>query len=421
MTPVNVIGIFPLVFVLPLSIWMFPDCAFATAVGITLVEQPVNLGTRSNPAKIPLGRVAVINNHNYGIHQMIGEARPCPDGAMRWEGGSELDQNLASVFGISVETEDPTQITKFPVILRMKPWKPPGYSPYTKDQVLAATLWCLLRSAGGTPETPLDVRVVAEGPDDKSLEEKYSAKYVTLPDKDGIKVPPVEVPGTVIEEDGRGIAWVVFPAVTLQGPPVSTSPGMIITKVEGDCDPGWYLLPVWGNGNDGNDLFRLNFWSAIMCYSSCRPRGVREANSFLSEGGVNDFRIDREEGSELVSIHYPRVNQTTLAANILALVVSAQPTEDRKLTVSFRFEESVLADYSAFRGAAGWKETKQDGPHNRSTVLECDFIWDAAAGKLVTGSVPLVEIHAAAGFITKLPELAPASNLEGDAEKLQSQ
>jgi hypothetical protein len=417
----NVMCIFPPVSALSLAIWMLPDCAFATVVGITPVEQPVNLGTRSNPAKIPLGRVAVINNHNYGIHQMIGEARPCPDGAMRWEGGSELDQNLASVFGISVETEDPTQITKFPVILRMKPWKPPGYSPYTKEQVLAATLWCLLRSAGGTPEAPLDVRVVAEGADDKPLEEKYSAKYVTLPGRDGIGVPPTEVPGTVIEEDERGIAWVAFPGVTWQGPPMPNPPGMIITKVEGDGDPGWYLLPVWGNGNDANDLFRLNFWSAIMCYSSYCSRGVREANSFLAEGGVNDFSIHREDGADLVSIHYPRVNQTTLAANILALVVSAQPTEARILTVSFMVEESALADYPAFRGAAGWKETKQNGPHNRSTVLECDFIWDAAAGKLAAGSVPLVEVDAAARFITEMPEFAPSPDAEGDAEKLQSQ
>lgn len=152
--------------------WIIPAPCFATAVGTSTIEQPVNLGTKSDPQRIPLGRVGVISNYGYGIHRMIGEARACPDGAMRWEGGSELDQNLASVFGISVEAEDPTQILAFPVTLRVKPWKPPGYSPYSKDQVLAATLWCLLRSTGGTPDTPLDVRVVAEGSDDKPLEAK---------------------------------------------------------------------------------------------------------------------------------------------------------------------------------------------------------------------------------------------------------
>jgi hypothetical protein len=153
-----------------------------------------------------------------------------------------------------------------------------------------------------------------------------------------------------------------------------------------------------------------------MCYSSYRSRGVREANTFLAEGGVYDFKIDREGGSDSVFFHYPRVNQTTLAANILALVISAQPTESRTLTVSFIIEESGLANFPAFRSAAGWKETKQESLHNRSTVLECEFIWDAAAGKLVKGSVPMVEVDAAARFITMAdaPSPAPAADEDPD-------
>lgn len=162
--------ILPLVSIFTLLGWMLPATSFATNVGISTIEQPVNLGTQSDPKRIPLGRVGVISNYDYGIHGKIDEARPCPDGAMRWEGGSELDQNLASVFGISVEAQDPTQILAFPVTLRVKSWNSPGYSPYTKEQVLAATLWCLLHSTNGSPERPLDVRVVAEGPDDKPLE-----------------------------------------------------------------------------------------------------------------------------------------------------------------------------------------------------------------------------------------------------------
>ncbi|MES2658551.1 MAG: hypothetical protein V4689_08030 [Verrucomicrobiota bacterium] len=395
--------ILPLVSIVTLAGSMIPVPCLATVVGTATVEQPVNLGTKSDPAKIPLGRVGVISNHDYGIYRMIGEARPCPDGAMRWEGGSELDQNLASVFGISVEAEDPTQITAFPVTLRVKPWKPPGYSPYTKDQVLAATLWCLLRSTGGTPENPLDVRVVAEGPDDKLLESKYSGKYVTRPGREEDEIPPVKVAGTLLEEDVRGITSVVFPDVTRKEPFVPHPPGMIILETGGDGDPGWHVLPVWGNGHDDGDFLRLNSWSAAMCYSSYRSRGVTQANSFLAGGGAVEVTAKREDGADTVSLSYPRVNQETLAANILALVISAQPTEARPLTFSFTVEESGIANYPAFRDAAGWKEIRHDTPHSSHFKLECEFVWDASASKLTKGSVPLVQAQGR-GWIARNPE-----------------
>ncbi len=383
--------------------WVIPTSCFATVVGTSTVEQPVNLGIKSDPARIPLGRVGVISNHNYGIHRMIGEARPAPDGAMRWEGGSELDQNLASVFGISVETEDETQISSFPVMLRVKPWKPPGYSPYTKEQVLAATLWCLLRRTVGTPENPLDIRIIAEAAEDKPLEVKYSGHYVNRPDKEGEVIPPITVAGTVLETDARGITWVVFPAVTRKAAAVPPVPGMIILEAGGDGDPGWLVLPVWGNGNDESEFLRLNNWSAVMCYSSYRSRGVMEANSFLMAGGSTDIEVKHSEAGDSVSFSYPNVPQETLAANILALVVSSQPTDAAPLTISIRVEESGLARFPAFRNAPGWKETRDDRVHSRSIELRCDFVWEAATGSLTKGSVPLVQLDQP-GWIAPIPE-----------------
>jgi hypothetical protein len=383
----------PFVSLVTLLGWLVPASCFATVVVTSTLEQPVNLAAKSDPQRIPLGSVGVVSNHGYGVHRMIGEARPCPDGAMHWENGSELNQNLASVFGISVEAQDPTQIEQFPVTLRVKPWKPPGYSPYTKDQVLAATLWCLLRSTGGTPETPLDVRVVADGPDDKPLEAKYSGKYVTNPGKDKKEISPVKVPGTVLEEDARGITWVVFADVPRKATTPSPSPGMIILESVGDGDAGWHILPVWGNGKEESDFLRLNSWSAAMCYSSWRPRGVTEANSFLALGGSNDFRVTRGETSDSVHFSYPRVKQDTLAANCLALVISAQPTEARPLIVSFMIDEPGAANFAAFRGADGWLETRHDSAHSHAVTLECEFVWDAAANKLTRGSIPLVQLE----------------------------
>ncbi len=395
--------------------WMVPAFCFATVVGTSTLEQPVNLGTKSDPARIPLGRVGVVSNHGYGVQLMIGEARSCPDGAMRWEGGSELDQNLASVFGFSVESEDTSQISAFPVILRVKPWKPPGYCPYTKEQVLAATLWCLIRSTGGTPENPLDIRVVAEGPDDKPLEAKYSGKYVTRPGEDKKEVPPVKVAGTVLEEDARGITWVTFPDVAQKATSAPLTPGMIILESRGDGDAGWHVLPVWGIGNAESDFLRLNSWSAAMCYSSYRSRGVTEANSFLAEGGANDFTATRDDKSDSVEFSFPRAKPATLAANLLALVISAQPTEARPLTVSFRFEESGLANYSAFRDAPGWKEIRGSGD---TIELECEFVWDPATNKLTRGSVPLVQLESR-GWITLLPE-KPEKETPTDEEEAES-
>lgn len=390
-----------LVFIFSLVVWLVPDLSCATSVGPVTIEQPINLGAKSDPARIPLGRVGVICNYSYGLHRMIGEPRPCPNGAMRWEGGSELDQNLASIFGISVEPEDSTQIRPFPVTLRVKSWRPPGYSPYTKEQVLAATLWCLIRSVGGTPELPLVVQVVAEGADDKVLVEKYSGKYVTQPGEDQKEIPPVKVPGSAIEVDAKGIASVVFSEVTQKPTFRPLSPAMIILASGGDGDAGWYLLPVWGNGNQDDLPLKLCAMPTTICYSAWRTGGRVEANSFLADAGSYSFDVQQGNNGDSVDIRNPRVPQDTLAAEILALVITAQPTELRPLTISIRLEEYGLATYPAFRSAPGWQETRHD-PHN--IELKCEFVWDASARKLVKGSVPLVEINASIDFITMTSE-----------------
>jgi hypothetical protein len=157
------------VYLIALSLHFGCVPCLATSVGISTVEQPVNLVSHSDPTRIPLGRVGVMSNYDYGIHYKIVESRPSPQGGMKWKNGSELDQNLAAVFGISMEISDSSQILLAPVTLRLNAWKPPAYSPYTKEQVLAATIWCLIRSTGSSPERPLELKVVTESEDDKLL------------------------------------------------------------------------------------------------------------------------------------------------------------------------------------------------------------------------------------------------------------
>jgi len=370
---------------------LFANPSRATNVGTMTVEQPVNLAEKSDPARIPLGAVGVVCNYASGILPVISEPRACPDGAMPWKGGVELNQNLASVFGISVEDADLGASEKPPVVIRLKSWKPPAYSPHTKEQVLAATLWCVLHTAGGTPKRPLEIQVIAEGEADKALEAKFSRNYVTRADEGEPPVPPPQVPGTVLETDGRGIRWVVFPEVKKPAPSPPSLPSMILFNQEGaDESPGtFYILPLWGNGQTEDQSLRLNQWSAPMCYSRFKPDGIRDANATLDSGRCQYVDATRAENGDGITLGHPRMPEPMLAANIHALILAAQPTVQRPLTVSIVVEEGRLAAYPAFRTAPGWKETRH-GTNN--ILLESEFVWDPVARKLIKGSVPLVNL-----------------------------
>jgi hypothetical protein len=363
---------------------------FATSVGVATIEQPVNLVSHSDPTRIPLGRVGVISNHGYGIHYKIVESRPSPQGAMKWKNGSELDQNLASVFGISLEIPDSTQILIEPATLRLNAWKPPAYSPYTKEQVLAATIWCLIRSTGSSPERPFELKVVAESADDKILEKKYSGKYSGHPDKDTKIAPTSNVGGTIIEEDARGIAWVVLPGATKDESFKPLSPALIICERSGEGDPGWHVMPIWGNGEKPADFLELNHYSANMLYSAWDVEGLRNANSFINQHGVGNLNVTHNETSTEVDLGYQYTTQESLAANIFALILAQQPTEKNSLVVSFWLEETQVEKYSEFRKASGWKEIKPDPNRRAYYELTCEFVWDAKNSKLIKGSLPCV-------------------------------
>lgn len=382
---------FPLSFYLiAASLFSGFNACFATVIGVSTIEQPVNLVSHSDPTRIPLGPVAIINNHGYGIHYTIVESRPSPQGAMKWKNGSELDQNLAAVFGISLEIPDSTQLLVEPATLRINAWKRPAYSPYTKEQVLAATIWCLIRSSGSSPESPLELLVVAEAAEDKLLEAKYSGKYFCHPDKDEKIAATSSVGGTTIEEDARGIAWVVLPGVAKDKKFKPLSPAMIISETFGDGDPGWHILPVWGNGENPEDFLKLNKYSANMLYSAWYSDGLQNANTSIKRGGSTNLNIIRNENSTEVNLGYQYGEQESLAANIFALILTQQPNEKHPLIVSFEVETSELEKFSAFRKAAGWVESKPHPSNPNCNELTCEFVWNAKESKLIKGSIPCV-------------------------------
>lgn len=367
----------------------FTPC-FASAVGVSTIEQPINLVSHSDPTRIPLGRVGVISNHGYGIHYKILESRPSPQGAMKWENGSDLDQNLAAIFGISLEIPDSTQLLHEPATLRLNTWKPPAYSPYNKEQVLAATIWCLIRSSGSSPESPLELRIVAEAAGDKLLEAKYSGKYFCNPDEDKKIAATANVGGTTIEEDPRGIAWVILPGTTKDKSFKPLSPAFIISENIGEGDEGWHILPVWGNGENSDDFLKLNHYSANMLYSAWYSKGLQDANSFINHHGSKNLTVTKNETSTNVSLGYQYQAQESLAANIFALILAQQPTEKHPLVISFALEDSQLEKFPEFRKANGWQETKPHPSNPNYNELKCEFVWDAKNSKLIKGSLPYV-------------------------------
>jgi hypothetical protein len=202
---------------------------------------------------------------------------------MELEKGQELEQNLARAFGISVEPVDPTLVPYSPVMLRVKSWPKPAYSPYSREQVLAATLQCVVRSTGGTPKTPLVVQVVTEDPADQAWAAKYAGKYITRPGDDGAPVEPTPVPGTKIETDAFGVTRVVFSGVSGKPALEARPPVWIPFRLGGESgpdEPTWILLPVWTGDDWAEPLDALGrpytlFYDLFNPSTSFAPRSMR--------------------------------------------------------------------------------------------------------------------------------------------------
>lgn len=366
---------------------------WATSVGVMAIEQPVNLCERSDPTRIPLGRVGVECNYDYGAHAYITAARPCPEGAMEWKGGSELDQNLANVFGISVEPEDHTMILHGPCVIRVKAWNKPAYSPYTKEQAVAATLWCAIRSSRATEERPLIVKVVAESDDDKGLEKRFSGKYALNFDKDRNVIGYPDVPGTRLEKDPRGFTWVVFPEAKPAKDFKPLEPVMIPMELGGESgDSGWQMTPVWGNGKLKEPL-ELAKWNIHVVYTNFYSRGVCNANAFSEGGGAYSLRVLRGDLMDEVEVIYPGVGPSLMAASVLGLVLTMQPTEDKPMRVTIALFENQMESYAKWVDEAGWKkQVIQVGGSDRLTIHH-EFVWDAKQSKLVKGAVPELKVE----------------------------
>jgi hypothetical protein len=384
-----------------IALWfaMTGSC-LATNVGLSTIEQPVNLGAESDPTRIPLGRVAVESNYHYGRGPVISAARPSLHGPMEWKSGAELEQNLASAFGIEVSNHD---IPHAPATIRLKSWPVPAYSPYTKEQVLAASIHCLLRSNRGTPSQPIELKVVADAKDDEALAKRYAGSYVNSPDRP--EAEPVEatpVVGTKIETDSRGISWVSFPEAKPAESPGPRPPVMIPFRLGGESEPDnplWQLIPVWtGTGRSLEQSLEILGQPYPLFYDCFNPStgGGPEANALFAEnprGAIFSLDVSTSDAGTEALFCFPGGSSETLAASILALVVSTQPTPENPLTVTLETHLEKPPEWFAnFKQSADWSPPGDPMGKARRRTLACTFVWDSENAVLTRGSVPLAGI-----------------------------
>jgi hypothetical protein len=384
---------------------LLTDNSLATSVGLSTIEQPVNLVAGSDPARIPLGEVATESNYHYGRGPVITAPRPALHGAMEWKSGTELNQNLASVFGIRVDNHDAPHS---PVTIHLKDHAIPTYSPYSKEQVLAATIHCLLRSNGGSPNAPIKIEIVAESPADQEIAAKYAGDYINVPEKhDDPPIKPTPVPGTRLETDTRGVTWVVFPDVKAKPATPARPPVLIPFRLGGEFSPDhatWKLLPVWpGTEHTWEDSLAMLGRPNPLFYDCFNPGDVDgpETNALFAgnpRGSVHGFDVSSSEEGLSADLMFPRTDTETLSALLLSLIVSVQPTADRPLTINLDTEMNTPPSWLAdFRKCAGWNATETPviiggKEMNRRIVLSCSFVWDPKTATLSQGAVPHAKV-----------------------------
>ncbi len=395
----------------------------ATNVGLSTIEQPVNLGTEADPSRIPLGPVPTEANYHYGRGPVITAPRPVIHGSMRWENGVELNQNLAGVFGIEVDNHD---LPHSPATIRLHKQPKPAYSPHTREQVLAATIHCLLRSNSGSPKAPIILKITAADPADTALAEKYAGNYINSPDNhDGPPVESTSVPHSSLETDAYGVTWVVFPDTKPAKKP-SRPPVFIPFRFTGEGapdNPTWQLLPVWTGTEHTRESSLEVIGRPLPLFYDCFQPGtgaVPEANALFSSeprGSVAGVEMSFSDGI-YARLTYPQTDPETLSAIILSIVVSAAPTTEKPLTVTLQTHRAEPHPwFDVFAKCPGWEIT-EDKP-NRGRSLRARFVWDPAQATLTEGAVPSCEIvkTARGPLFIEVPNLPEKKDPESNPEK----
>ena len=366
----------------------FFQLAPATVISTGAVHYPVNMGPAAHPGRIPVGSIPCESNHGFGTLSLIATPFPSVPGGWDWDGGIELNGNLPSAFGISIRPEDSAGATVAPIVVQVRKQTKPAYSPYSREQVLLATLRCLLDSVRATPKEPLTIEVVTEDPADEDLK-RFSGDYLTRPvGNDEFEETPL--PGCVTTVDRNGIREIVFDLA--DDPPGSAStpnPVWMPFPIEGDTDPELTLLPTWtGNRIDSDRLDVLGQpWPVVQ--DRYNPTlGNPDGNLLTRQKLLHPFQTTRFEDKVTVDARMNLTDEWNLADGMSLLcwaaVLSEHPTDAKPLEVILRMDDEMDPRFQAWVGDGGWE--RRDA--SNETSIRTTFVWDPETGSLTKGVIP---------------------------------
>lgn len=365
---------------------LFPKPIRATVVGTGLVHQPVYLGTASQPDRIPLAPVICNSNHGYGSNCAIFEPRPCYHGHFLDQGVPAYEQNLAPLFGIRAEFSDTTQLPGSTLTLHLRNCAPPAHAPYTQEQVVAASLQCLLaRASGLRKDSPLTVVIKGDGIPTPDWSAKFSKPYFSEEEPKVGEFKPILLPGLKLEDSPLGVRYVIFESVPANPGIAKRAPVFVPFLPEGESEgDAASLIPIWPGDEWDEPLHVLSIpylpyyekWhggvTGRIAESAAIPH-LTPPNTCQNPG----FGVVRSDKGVQVTPSDQDLSPYELAVFIYACVVSEQPTVQHPMTLvipSGMFSEEYRA---LLRTDASWKNG-----------TSCEFAFDPMGAKLLKGSVP---------------------------------
>lgn len=356
---------------------MLPVDARARVVGTGLVEQHADLGEASRPDRIPLAPVVCNSNHGFGSIGVIFESRPCYHGHFLDRGFPGYEQNLAVLFGIRAEFSDTTQLPGTSVTFHLRECRPPANAPYTQEQVLAASLQCLLARAWGLRENaPLTVMIQGDGIPTPEWAAKYAKPYFSEENPASGNQKPILLSGLRLEENSLGVSHIVFESVPADPKITTREPVFIPFLPEGEAEAeSVSLVPVWTGDAWLEPLNVLMLphlpyyerWHSGVSGGSTESVAIPHLtppNPICRYAGFDVHRLDT--GMQ-ITLRERDLSPHKLAVFIFACVVSEKPTLEHPMTVVIT-PEALSEEYRMLLEADGsWK----DG-------LSCEFAFDPA-------------------------------------------
>lgn len=340
---------------------------WATNPNLTSVPQPVNLVDGSLAGCIPLTSVVCYANYNFGLHHKISAPNPFLNGARKWQRGSETNANLASVFGFMVNLDVPGS----PVEINIKDWDVPPYSPHRKEEVLAATIHCLIQSSHASVDRPLEIQILTENKDDQIWAQPFAKKYIRLPGEDGKPVTPTPVGDTFIKTDGFGIQYVISPKLNPKHLTPKIKPAILPIEFNHDGKPTSFI-PYWPASGTSNPLQLIEAPRGHFHDLFRSQRFSYEGNPLLA--GRQYCSIKSKVTDELIEVSMSFDNQSL--RNVTSAIASAALTarinymQPLKVTIESYREDAELV--STLLKTPGWEKATIGQRHAASATFDYD-------------------------------------------------